>query len=164
MATHTTANPAGPTHPMLYVGGEGGVYRSTDDGQTWTRLDNSDITGAVCKWDATQTGLNVSADLGHIGMAFAPSDPNRAYIVFATSNGPDKGYYVSNDGGQTWTCGAGEPGVTTGGYEWVFSRLWVDPANENHLFEANVEMRESADAGNTWINNTSWASAVVQPK
>ena len=23
------------THPMLYVGGEGGVYRSLDDGQTW---------------------------------------------------------------------------------------------------------------------------------
>ena len=70
---------------------------------------------------------------------------------------------MSNDGGQTWTCGGGEPGVTTGGYEWVFSRLWVDPANENHLFEANVEMRESADGGNTWINNTSWSSARVQP-
>jgi photosystem II stability/assembly factor-like uncharacterized protein len=148
----------------FYYGGVGsGLYRSADDGQTWTRIDNSDIHGAVCRWDATQTGLDVSDDLGHIGMAFAPSDPNRAYIVFATSNGPDKGYYVSNDGGQTWTCGGGEPGVTTGGYEWVFSRLWVDPANENHLFEANVEMRESADGGNTWINNTSWSSARVQP-
>ncbi|MFO0907024.1 MAG: Ig-like domain-containing protein [Isosphaeraceae bacterium] len=26
----------GPTHPMLYVGGLGGVYRSTDKGQTWS--------------------------------------------------------------------------------------------------------------------------------
>ena len=25
----------GPTHPMLYVAGEGGVVRSTDDGKTW---------------------------------------------------------------------------------------------------------------------------------
>ena len=148
----------------FFYGGVGsGLYRSTDDGQSWTRIDNSDVHGAVCSWDATKTGFDVSDDLGHIGMAFAPSDPNRAYAVFATSNGPDKGYYVSNDGGQTWTCGGGEPGVTTGGYEWVFSRLWVDPANEDHVFEANVDMRESGDAGNTWINNTSWSSAVVQP-
>jgi len=26
---------SGPTHPMLYVAGNGGVYRSTDKGQTW---------------------------------------------------------------------------------------------------------------------------------
>src|SRR4051794_31725387 len=148
----------------FYYGGVGsGLYRSTDDGKTWTREDNSNINGATCSWDKTKTGLSASDDLGHIGMAFAPSDPNRAYLVFATSNGPDKGYYVSNDAGQTWTCGAGEPGSTTGGYEWVFSRLWVDPANADHVFEANVDMRESGDAGNTWINNTSWSSAVVQP-
>ena len=28
-------NPNSPTHPILYVSGEGGVYRSLDDGQTW---------------------------------------------------------------------------------------------------------------------------------
>ncbi len=149
----------------FYYGGVGsGLYRSTDDGETWTRLDNSDITGSACSWDSSKTGLNVSDDLGHIGVAFAPSDPNRAYIQFATANGPDKGFYVSNDSGQTWTCGGGESGTTSGGYEWVFSRLWVDPADENHLFAGNVDMRESANGGNTWINNTAWSSAVVQPK
>ena len=29
------AAPDGPTHPLLYVGGEGGVYRSLDNGVTW---------------------------------------------------------------------------------------------------------------------------------
>ena len=134
----------------FYYGGAGsGLYRSTDDGKTWTRQDNSNINGAVCAWDKTKTGLNASEDLGHIGMAFAPSDPNRAYLVFATSNGPDKGYYVSNDAGQTWTCGDGEPGSTTGGYEWVFSRLWVDPANRDHVFEANVEPEGLEQRGRT---------------
>jgi subtilisin-like proprotein convertase family protein len=32
------SNPTGPTHPMLYVAGEGGVYRSLDNGQTWTHF------------------------------------------------------------------------------------------------------------------------------
>ena len=149
---------------FYYGGVNSGLYRSTDDGKTWARLDNSDVHGSVCSWDATKSGLNADADLGHIGMAFAPNDPNRAYIVFAQANGPDKGFYVSNDGGATWTCGAGEPGTTTGGYEWVFSRLWVDPADANHVFAADVDMRETADGGNTWVNNTAWSSAVVQPK
>src|SRR5262249_36423297 len=29
-------NPSGPTHPVLSVAGEGGIYRSKDKGQTWT--------------------------------------------------------------------------------------------------------------------------------
>ncbi|MGH2908022.1 MAG: hypothetical protein ACRDK8_01840, partial [Solirubrobacteraceae bacterium] len=100
----------------------------------------------------------------HIGVAFAPSDPNRAYIQFSETNGPDKGFYVSNDGGATWQCGGSEPGTTNGGYEWVFARLWVDPADENHVFSADVDLRESVDGGNTWINNTSWYQAAAQPK
>src|SRR5262249_48891983 len=33
-------SPPGPTHPVLYVGGEGGVYRSLDGGKTWSIFPN----------------------------------------------------------------------------------------------------------------------------
>jgi hypothetical protein len=139
----------------FHYGGVGsGLYRSTDGGATWTRLDNSSITGQVCAWDQSKSGLNVDADLGRIGIAFAPSDPNRVYIEFSGANGPDKGFYVSDDAGQTWACGAGEPGSVTGGYEWVFGRLWVDPADKGHLFAADVSLRESTDGGATWHNSS----------
>jgi hypothetical protein len=139
----------------FHYGGVGsGLYRSTDGGKTWTRLDNTSITGSLCSWDQSGSGLNVSADLGRIGIAFAPSDPNRVYIEFSGANGPDKGFYISNDAGKTWTCGAGEPGAPGAGYEWVFGRLWVDPANENHIFAADVSLRESTDGGATWHNSS----------
>jgi photosystem II stability/assembly factor-like uncharacterized protein len=149
---------------FTYGGTGSGLYRSTDDGKTWTRLDNSSITGPICSWDQTGSGLNVSSDLGRIGIAFAPSNPNRVYIEFSGANGPDKGFYVSNDAGQTWTCGGSEPGSVSGGYEWVFGRLWVDPANENHVFAADVNLRESTDGGQTWANNSDWTRATLQPQ
>ncbi|WP_345630319.1 WD40/YVTN/BNR-like repeat-containing protein [Rugosimonospora acidiphila] len=137
-----------------YGGVGSGLYRSTNDGKTWTRLDNSAINGPVCAWDQNQSGLNTDADLGRIGIAFAPSDPNRVYIQFAGANGPDKGFYVSNDAGASWSCGAAEPGSVTGGYEWVFARLWVDPVDENHLFAADVSLKESTNGGATWTNSS----------
>jgi len=139
----------------FHYGGTGsGLYRTTDGGATWTRLDNSAITGPVCSWDQTGSGLNQDPDLGRIGIAFAPSDPNRVYIQTSGANGPDKGFYVSNDAGASWTCGAGEPGAPGAGYEWVFGRLWVDPADENHIFAADVSLRESLDGGQTWHNSS----------
>jgi subtilisin-like proprotein convertase family protein len=39
--------PNGPTHPVLYVGGEGGVYRSLDKGVTWTYFPDITIDGAA---------------------------------------------------------------------------------------------------------------------
>jgi photosystem II stability/assembly factor-like uncharacterized protein len=139
---------------FFYGGAGSGLYRSTDGGSTWTRLDNSNIAGSVCPWDPDGTGLDSSASLGRIGIAFAPSDGNRVYIQSSGAFGPDKGFYVSNDAGQTWTCSAGEPGDPNAGYEWVFGRLWVDPADENHVFAADISLRESFDGGATWHNSS----------
>lgn len=139
----------------FHYGGVGsGLYRSADGGKTWSRLDNSAISGPVCSWDQTGSGFDVSQDLGRIGIAFAPSDPNRVYIQSSGANGPDKGFYVSNDAGKTWACGAAEPGDPAAGYEWVFGRLWVDPANENHIFAADISLRESTDGGATWHDSS----------
>jgi subtilisin-like proprotein convertase family protein/photosystem II stability/assembly factor-like uncharacterized protein len=41
--------PNGLTHPILYVGGMGGVYRSLDKGQTWTTFPNIANDGAPVK-------------------------------------------------------------------------------------------------------------------
>src|SRR6266540_2340605 len=129
----------------VYGGVGSGLVRSGDGGDTWTRLEN--VTG-VATTDAAGTGLTSDASLGRIGVAIAPGDPNRVYVVSGTQYGLDKGFYVSNDGGDTFTP-SGHAGGNSG-YEWWFGRLWVDPANKDHVFNADVNLRESNDGGATW--------------
>ncbi|HEY3715375.1 MAG TPA: hypothetical protein VGL39_12670 [Jatrophihabitantaceae bacterium] len=129
----------------VYGGVGSGLFRSDDGGGSWTRLQN--ING-VAPTDAAGTGLTSDASLGRIGVAIAPNDPNRVYVVSGTQYGLDKGFYVSNDGGDSFTP-SGRAGGNSG-YEWWFGRLWVDPKDENHLFNADVSLRESVDGGATW--------------
>lgn len=80
-----------PTHPVLYVSGESGVYRSLDDGQTWSifpdmAFDNSHVDGGMLP-NVHVTDLNLA--LGAIdpttGRPVAqPGDPNN---LFATTFG-----------------------------------------------------------------------------
>jgi photosystem II stability/assembly factor-like uncharacterized protein len=129
----------------VYGGVGSGLFRSDDGGDTWTRLQN--VVGTA-PTDAAGTGLRSDPSLGRIGVAVAPNDPSRVYVVSGTQYGLDKGFYVSNDGGDTFTP-SGRAGGNSG-YEWWFGRLWVDPKDENHLFNADVSLRESNDGGATW--------------
>jgi photosystem II stability/assembly factor-like uncharacterized protein len=129
----------------VYGGVGSGLFRSDDGGNTWTRLEN--VVGTAST-DQTGSGLKSDPSLGRIGIVVAPSDPNRVYVISGTQYGRDKGFYVSNDDGDTFTP-AGQAGGSSG-YSWWFGRVWVDPKNENHVFVADVNLRESFDGGATW--------------
>ena len=129
----------------VYGGVGSGLFRSDDSGGTWKRLEN--VTGTAST-DKAGTGLKSDPSLGRIGVAVAPNDPNRVYVISGTQYGLDKGFYVSNDGGDSFAPGGHAGGDS--GYEWWFGRLWVDPKDQNHVFEADVNLRESTDGGATW--------------
>jgi photosystem II stability/assembly factor-like uncharacterized protein len=133
----------------LYGGVGSGLYRSDDGGDTWKRLEN--VTGRHVS-DASGTGLTSDPSLGRIGVAVAPSDPNRVYVISGNTYGPDKGFYVSDDGGDSFVPGGRAGGSS--GFEWWFGRLWVDPKDKNHLFNADVSLRESKDGGATWATSS----------
>jgi len=128
----------------VYGGIGSGLFRSDDGGNTWTRLEN--LVGPVPTYDQTGTGLHADASLGRIGVAIAPSDHNRIYVAFGSPYGPDKGFYVSDDGGDSFLAG-GRAYQTSSGYQSWFGRLWVDPANKDHVFNADVSLRVSTDGG-----------------
>jgi photosystem II stability/assembly factor-like uncharacterized protein len=130
-----------------YGGVGSGLFRSEDGGDSWTRLD--DVL-ELSPGDAT--GLAPDASLGRIGVALAPGDPQRVYVITTATFGQDKGFYVSRDGGDSFTA-ATRPG-SQGGFGWWFGRLWVDPADPDHLFAAGVNLRESTDGGQSWRNSS----------
>jgi photosystem II stability/assembly factor-like uncharacterized protein len=125
-----------------YGGPGSGVYRSTDGGETWARI-GAPLPAA-------------EVEPGRIGVAFAESDPNRAYAITNDRIGNLTGFFVSNDAGATWTRPlTGEPALDSadGGFAWWFGRLWVDPDDANHVFSAGVPMMESRNGGLSWVGN-----------
>ncbi|MDM7916708.1 MAG: hypothetical protein QUU85_15800, partial [Candidatus Eisenbacteria bacterium] len=66
-----------------------GIWKSTDAGETWTRLAG---------------GLPApSPTVGRIGLAVAPSAPSTVYAVYADDPGYFAGVYKSTNAGASWT-------------------------------------------------------------
>ncbi len=124
---------------------------------TWERIDNSHVSGPLPSYDASGSGLDSSATLGRMGVAIAPSDHTRVYLITGESLGNDKGFFVSDNGDRALADGG--PIFVAGGhaggnprFEWWFGRLFVDPVNKDHLFKMDVSLRVSSNGGTTWSN------------
>src|SRR5436190_1317520 len=126
-----------------YGGVGSGVYRSTDAGSTWQRLTNG-LPGPA-------------TTVGRIGVALAASNPQRVYAIVNQTNGSFQGFYRSDDGGDSWTILS--PNSTLAGaqstYGWWFSRVWVDPLDQTHVFAAGVSLCESLNSGVSFTSQTS---------
>ncbi len=124
-----------------YGGRGSGIYRSTNGGTSWTRL-------------GRPQGLPpASSHIGRIGVAFAPSDPTRAYAEIARTRGPFEGFYTSTDGGATWTKLPPNKTLTQSDatYGWYYGNVSVDPTNALHVFYGGLGLYQSKDAGKTWV-------------
>ena len=89
---NSATDPAGSgRHPVLYVSGDSGVFRSLDDGLTWTLFPDQSIDGALAqggylpRTNITDLGLSVGNINPTTGMPdLAPGDPN---VLMATTYG-----------------------------------------------------------------------------
>ncbi|MGS2616219.1 WD40/YVTN/BNR-like repeat-containing protein [Micromonospora sp. LZ34] len=125
-------------HQRTYGGPGSSLWRSDDGGQTWQRMTN---------------GLPTDADQGRWGLALAPNNPDRLYAYVGTALGPFRAFYRSDDGGDSWTqtpVNANQASQST--FSWWFGKLWVDPANADHVFLAGVNLRRSTDGGQSFGN------------
>jgi photosystem II stability/assembly factor-like uncharacterized protein len=116
----------------LESGGEGsGLWKSVDGGETWVNMN-------------TKKGLPKN-EWGIVGVAVAPSNTERVYMLVENSNG---GMYMSNDGGETWQLQSSDNNIRQ--RAWYYTKVFVDPKNENLVYAPNVNFMRSRDAGKTW--------------
>jgi hypothetical protein len=129
------------TPALRQYGGVGsGVFRSSDGGSTWQRLDSLVPSGPM---------------VGRIGIGLAPGNPDRLYAIRSRGNTGASffdGFLRSNDGGTTWTELADNAALeeSQSSYPWWFSKVWVDPADADHVHVAGISLMTTRNAGQSW--------------
>ena len=119
-------------HPWgLDEGGpDSGIWRSTDAGDTWTRL----------------TQDMPKSPIGRIALATAPTDPNRVYALMETRRGNGL-LFSSSDMGDHWQRVSENYNLDVRPF--YFTRLFVSPTDENKLYFLSFMLMESDDGGHT---------------
>src|SRR5208282_6031667 len=112
---------------LIDGGPESAIYKSTDAGATWNKL---------------KSGLP-TVDLGRIGLAISPADPNVVYATIEAADGKG-GIFRSEDKGATW-----EKRNEFDAGAMYYGRIVADPKNADRIFVMSVRLRESLDGGKT---------------
>lgn len=141
--------------PLWKEGGDRGVYRSTDGGESW------------------ELTLEISKNTGASDLAFDPKDPGviyastyqrRRHVGILVAGGPESRLYKSTDNGKSWKMlTKGLPGGDLGRIA-----VAVSPQKSNVIYahisgaENSSGFFRSADYGESWTKTNNYA--VVDPQ
>ncbi len=124
-----------------YDGTHGGLFKSTDGGQTWRQLTKG-----------------LPDNLVQINVALCAGASNRLYATLSTTHeggygsGAGLGFYRSDDGGESWTKATDDPrpAMKIGGGDLPVPA--VDPKNPDVVYSASIVTMRSTDGGKTWVS------------
>jgi photosystem II stability/assembly factor-like uncharacterized protein len=125
---HTRRTPWN-VYPPSYGPGSG-LYKSTDGGDTWRQLSGHGLP---------------SEHVGRIGIAVAPSAPDRVYLIVDAKEG---GVYRSDDAGENWQRTDPEQRIWQRG--WYFGGINADPRNPDVVYVCNTSFYRSTDGGRSF--------------
>ena len=124
----------GERKPWTIISGarEGGIYRSIDAGDHWTKL----------------TGGLPTELVGKGNLAVTQANPRRLYLLYEAK--PGGGLYRSDDAGATWTMINSTPGIIQRPFYYV--TIAADPTNADVVYVGAEGFWKSTDAGRTLRN------------
>ncbi len=108
---------------------EGGLYKTTDGGDTWTELINGLPTGIT----------------GRIGVTVSPAKSERVWAIVEAEEG---GVFRSDDGGATFRRVNKERSVQS--RPWYYMHIFADPKDENTVYVGSSNFLKSVDGGKTF--------------
>lgn len=116
---------------LINGGPESAIHKSVDGGKTWKKLTN---------------GLPKD-DVGRIGLAISPMNPD---MVFAVIELPNKkgGFYRSIDRGATWEK-QGDYAAASAQY---YSEIIPDPKEIDRIYSMDTNLKVTVDGGKTFKN------------
>jgi len=140
--------------PLWGPGGDRGLYKSTNAGETWECvLKISENTGVT----------DIAIDPRNPDVIFAASYQRRRHVWTLINGGPESAIHKSTDGGKTWNkLTNGLPGGDLGRIG-----IAVSPVNPDLVF-ATIEADEkggffrSSDRGASWEKRNPWFSPAAQ--
>jgi photosystem II stability/assembly factor-like uncharacterized protein len=115
---------------VLSGGRAGGIFKSTDGGDTWKKLTNG-----------------LPEFIGKVGVDVSASNPDRLYAIVEALPG-EGGLYRSDDGGNTWELKNGTRIIW--GRSWYYMHITADPVDENTVYVLNAPFMKSIDGGVTF--------------
>jgi photosystem II stability/assembly factor-like uncharacterized protein len=115
-----------------YVSGgpESALYKSTDAGTTWKKINNGFPGG----------------DIGRIAIAISPINTDVLYAHLEATTG-NNGSYKSTDRGASWIKMSSY--ASSGLY---YGKIYPDPVQFDRIFVGDVYSKYSNDGGKTWVN------------
>jgi photosystem II stability/assembly factor-like uncharacterized protein len=116
---------------------DGGIWRSRDGGDTWTRLTDP----------SQENGLPSGTLFGRIGLAVSPADPERVWALISAPD-PHGGIWRSDDAGASWERINRDREFRQ--RHWYYSHIVADPVDPNTVYVLNVGMYRSVDGGEDW--------------
>ncbi len=114
---------------LLDGGPESAIYKSTDAGATWEKIDNGLPDG----------------DKGKIGLAISPPNPDVVYAIVEAQD--DKGgVFRSTDFGASWV----KRSDYMSGSPQYYNELVADPSDVSRVYSMDTWLHATEDGGKTW--------------
>ncbi len=113
---------------LINGGPEGAIYKTTDGGENWFKI---------------MTGMP-SGDIGRIGLAISPVNPDYVYAIVEAANGG--GFYRSTNRGATWEKRSNKVSASPQYYQEIVHH----PVNHEWIIVTDTYTEYTDDGGLTW--------------